>query len=349
MKFSQIINITFASSILLITADGIAQVPTSVPTAKKRTAKELIKDAVKNGPVDVSGGPKVSGSAGASGSASGSSTTLGSQSASLPKTDANVSISSIEDAQKFATETLPDLGLKISKKFKEVKKELKSLKKDFNGRDYEGLKVEKQTLRQGSGNSLTYSEFYTLKEYKQPNSYNRHLFWFDHKANRIVEGIGRDKERNDLMHGPFKKYLGDLVVEEGWYYLGTKHGRWELYDKNYNLINKEYYEYGFQRDAEISYYDESQTKIKEVKPKNYDKVTGEYYFFNESGTLAEQGFMDDSVKVGQWIEYFPTGNRRKKETQYGRDCYDTAFEPYTIREYDEKGKMVYESPKIKKN
>ena len=63
-----------------------------------------------------------------------------------------------------------------------------------NGRDYEGIKVEKQLIRQGTGNNLTFLEFYTLKEFTQPNSYNRHLFWYDRKANRIVEGIGRIKK-----------------------------------------------------------------------------------------------------------------------------------------------------------
>lgn len=244
---------------------------------------------------------------------------------------------------------MPDLGLKLQKTIKDVKKEIKGLKKEFNGRDYEGIKVEKQLIRQGTGNNLTFLEFYTLKEFTQPNPYNRHLFWYDRKANRIVEGIGRDRATNDLMHGPYKKYLGDLVVEEGWYYLGAKDGRWELYDKNYNLLNKEYYDRGFFQDSEISYYDENKTKIKEVKPKLYGKVTGEYLTFNESGTLAEQGMMDDSVKVGRWIEYYPTGNRRKKETQYGKDCYDNGFESYIVYEYDEKGKITFESPKIKKN
>lgn len=309
----------------------------AVPTAKRRSAKDIIKDAVEIN------GPKVSG--GVSGSAGGTSA-LGSQNASLPA--ANFNISNADDARKLATETLPDLGLKISKGFKKVKKELKSHKREFNGRDYEGIKVKKETITLGSSSSPTYIEFYTLQEFKQPDNYSRHLYWFDHKANRIVEGIGRDKTKNDLMHGPYKKYQGDLLVEEGWYYMGTRHGRWEQYDKNNNLLNKEYYEKGFARDARISFYDGSQ-KIKEVLPVNFNKVTGEYFLFNDNGTLAEQGMMDDSVKVGQWVEYYPTGNRRKKEVQYGKDCFDTTFESYVIREYDERGKVIFESPRLKKN
>ncbi len=303
----------------------VAQVPQAKRKGDKDYKKETLQEKLGRLPVGIST-PQAS--------------------ASLPGGN---NISSIDDAKKFATETLPDLGLKISKTFKDVKKEIKGLKKEFNGKDYEGIKVQKQLIRQGSGNSLTFFEFYTLKEFTQPNPYNRRLFWFDHKANRIVEGIGRDRETNDLMHGPYKKYLGDLIVEEGWYYLGTKDGRWESYDKNYNLLNKEYYERGFYQDSEISYYDEKQSKIKEVKPKLYGKVTGEYFSFYESGTLAEQGFMDDSVKINKWVEYYPTGNRRKKETQYRKDCYDTSFESYILYEYDEKGKITFESPKIRKN
>lgn len=310
----------------------------AVPTAKRRSAKDIIKDAVEIN------GPKVSGGVSSS---TGGTSALGSQNASLPA--ANFNISNADDARKLATETLPDLGLKISRGFKKVKKELKSHKREFNGRDYEGIKVKKETITLGSSSSPTYIEFYTLQEFKQPDNYSRHLYWFDHKANRIVEGIGRDKTKNDLMHGPYKKYQGDLLIEEGWYYMGTKHGRWEQYDKNNNLLNKEYYERGFARDARISYYDGLQRKIKEVVPVNFNKVTGEYFLFNDNGTLAEQGMMDDSVKVGQWVEYYPTGNRRKKEVQYGKDCFDTTFESYVVREYDERGKVIFESPRLKKN
>lgn len=272
--------------------------------------------------------------------------------ATLPKASASAggkSVNNMDDAKKLFTETLPDLGLKISKKYKQVKKELKSMKKEFNGRDYEGISVEKQLVRQGTGNTLTYLEFYTLKNYQQPNPYNRHIYWYDRKANRIVEGIARDKNTNLLLHGPYKKYVNEVLIEEGWYYLGAKDGRWELYDKDFNLLDKYYYDRGFYADSEISYWDASQTKIKEVKPKLYGKVTGEYLFFNESGTLATQGAMDDSIQVKEWIEYYPTGNRRKKVTQHGKDCYDTSFEPYTVYEYDEKGKIIFESPKAKKN
>ena len=265
-----------------------------------------------------------------------------SASASLP---GNTKINNPADAKKFATETLPDLGLKIAKKFKELKKELIGKKKEFNGKDYEGFPVEKQLIRQGSGSRRTFFEFYTLKQFQQPNPYQRNIFWYDTKTDRIIPALARDHQTNKILHGPYTKFLEQNVVEEGFYYLGAKHGRWEKYDKDFNLLDKEKYEKGFFAESKITFYDEKQTKIKEVLPKNYGKITGEYYFFNESGTLAEQGMMDDSVKIGQWIEYFPLGNKRKKETQYGKDCYDKSFEPYVLREYDEKGKLIFEAKK----
>ncbi|AFK03162.1 hypothetical protein Emtol_2023 [Emticicia oligotrophica DSM 17448] len=319
------ISCLFFTSTSLIFAQSTDAVPKAKRKGEKGYEKETIQEKLDRLPVGV---------------------TTPRASASLP---GGTNISNIDDAKKFATETLPDLGLKLKKTIKDVQKEIKTMKHEFNGKDYEGIKVTKQLIRQGTGNNLTFLEFYTLKDFSQPNPYNRHLYWYDRKANKIVEGLGRDRATNDLMHGPYKRYLGDLVVEEGWYYLGAKDGRWELYDKNYNLLNKEYYERGFYQDSEISYFDERKTKIKEVIPKLYGKVTGEYLLFNESGTLAEQGMMDDSVKVGRWVEYYPTGNRRRKEVQYGKDCYDTTFESYVVYEYDERGRITFESPKIKKN
>ncbi len=309
---------------LVFCSSVFAQVPRAVKKGEPGYKKESLKETMNRLPIEVLT-PKAS--------------------ASLPGGN---NISNIDDAKKFVNETLPDLGLKINKSIKKIKKELKSVKKEFNGKEYEGLKVEKHLIRQGSGANLYFLEFYTLKDFIQPNNYVKHLYWYEARSNRIVEGMGRDKQGNLLLHGPYKKYLGEQIIEEGWYFVGAKDGRWELYDKNFNLLNKEYYEKGFYADSEISYYDEQQSKIKEVKPKLFGKVSGEYFLFNESGTLAENGMMDDSVRVGKWVEYYPTGNRRKKEIQYARDCYDSTGS-YVLYEYDEKGKIVFDGTKTPKN
>ena len=252
------------------------------------------------------------------------------------------------DADKFKNSTLPDLGLKVSEKAKKLKKSLKKDPNKFDGRKFEGLAVVHEYIRQGSGSRSTYIDFYTLNEPNmKPSPYLRDVFWYDMKGNRITNALARDEKTNKIMHGPYKKYVGENLVEEGFYFVGAKHGRWERYDKNFNLTDKELWDKGFLAESSLSYYDEAQTKIKEVVPRLYNKVSGDYFLFNESGTLAQQGKMDDSVKVGVWIEYFPSGNRRKKETQYGKDCYD-GTEPFVLREYDEKGKIIYESKEGKR-
>ncbi len=265
------------------------------------------------------------------------------------KAPGNNNISSVEDARKFVKETLPGYGTKAKEKAKKTKKAIAEAKeKVFDGKKYKNIALEKRIYKRGTGSRMTYIEFYTLKDHQQPDPYNRTFFWFDEKRNRIVEAVSRDPKANFLLHGPYREYKGENLVKEGFYYVGTKDGRWETYDNDFLLIDKEYYNKGFYADSEISYYDADSSKIKEVIPVLYGKKTGQYYRFHEEGTLAEEGEMDNGVKIGKWVEYYESGNRRKKEVQYGKDCYDTT-EPLTLREYSADGKMTFEDESVKRN
>lgn len=316
--------ILFTSFFSLILIAGVKAQDPVIPKAKtkaerkaerkKMTLEERIEDTL---PVDVN---------------------LPSASAKLPGDN---NISSVEDAKKFINETLPGYGAKAKKRAKKAKKKIAEVKALFDGKNYIKLPVEKQLYRRGSGSRMTYIEFYTLDTKKEPSPYHRTLTWYDLKRKRIVEAIARDRESNVLLHGPFKEFRGEVLIKEGFYYLGQKHGRWVTYDKDFVLLDKIEYNKGYYADSRISYYDVDSTKLKEVLPELYDKVTGEYLLYHDNGTLAMEGWMDDSVKVGKWIEYYETGNRRKKETQHPRDRYDES-ETYVIREYDEKGKLTYE-------
>lgn len=252
-------------------------------------------------------------------------------------------ISNVDDAKKFLNETLPNISGEAKKKAKKLKGKLK--KDGFNGRNYEKIAVQKKIVKRGSGTRLVYQEFYILKDNKPASMYNRTLWWYDIKNRKIVEAITRDTRTNILLHGPFKEYRGENLMSEGYYYMGAKHGRWTDYDKDFNLVNKEYYVKGYFADSEIKYFGTDSSKIAEVTSKSYGKTTGQYYKFYDDGTIAEEGKYDNSKKVGKWIEYHKGGNRRKKETQYPNDYYDEK-EPFVLREYDEKGKMIFEAEKL---
>lgn len=257
-------------------------------------------------------------------------------------------ISSVEEAKKYMKETLPGYGAEVKAKSKKARKELEKAKeKLFNGKEYEGLAVDKQLIRRGSGSRMRYTEFYTLKEYENPSPYVKEIYWFDTKTSRVVNAQNRDKSRNVLMHGPYKEYVGESLMKEGFYYKGMKHGRWVSYDKDFILLDKTEYSKGFLEDAEISYYDEAAEKIKEVIPMQFGEQTGDYLLFHENGTLATEGQYDKGKRVGTWIEYYQDGNKRKKETRYGTDCYDTT-PPLVVREYSPTGEMTFEHESVKR-
>jgi antitoxin component YwqK of YwqJK toxin-antitoxin module len=258
-------------------------------------------------------------------------------------------ISNLEDARKFVSETIPAVNSKIKSNTKKAKKELAKAKaKIFDGKNYEKIPIEKHYFKRGTGPRMVYIEFYTLKNSAKPSPYNRNLWWFDLKNKKIVEALSKDITTNKLLHGPYFEYYGDVLVKEGAFYMGAKHGRWEEYDRDFILTDKIYYHKGVYEESKITYYDADSLKIKEIMPMYYGKVTGDYFHFHEDGTLAIEGQYDNAVKVGKWIEYFEGGNRRKKETQHGTDCYDKT-EAFVLREYDAKGKLLYEDKSIKKN
>ena len=126
--------------------------------------------------------------------------------------------------------------------------------------------------------------------------------------------------------------------------MGVKDGRWENYGPENELENKVYFEKGFTAGSIIHYYDASKKKIQEVIPRFYGKVRGTYYSFYPSGSLKEDGRLDDSVKVGRWREYheFGSGGRLKKEWKFAKDKFD-ATEPILIQERDQQSKVIFQT------
>ncbi|MDP4678856.1 MAG: hypothetical protein NWS46_00640 [Cyclobacteriaceae bacterium] len=195
-------------------------------------------------------------------------------------------------------------------------------------------------------------EFYYLKEPREVDEYVRDIYWYDTKKRRVVVSSAArvDKSIGKILHGPYKKTLidseeGDKIIEEGIYYLGTKHGRWSNWNSSDILVSKEKYYKGWPKESRVQYYDRGRKQIKEVIPVHFGEKEGNYFVFYESGNVAVQGEYQFDKKVGVWTEYYDLRNRKKRQVQHGKNPFDESFKPYIMKEWDAKGKQIYESAK----
>ena len=224
----------------------------------------------------------------------------------------------------------------------------KNIKKKLAPKDeYQGVKTEKRIAQYGSGNRTTVEEVNVIKyvEDEKISPYLQEIWWFDQSQNRIVNTPIKDAKNPLICHGPYRKFVNQVLVEEGFFYQGGKDARWEKYGTDFELEDKSVYKKGFPAESSISYYDADQKKIKEIIPIVYGKVRGQYLSFFPNGLLAMEGKLDDSVRVGRWREYHEKGasGRLKKEWRYGKDKFDN-FEPVLMQERDAQAKIIYQNP-----
>ena len=256
-----------------------------------------------------------------------------------------------EQKDSYLSGIMPDLGLKM-KQLKKLKADKKA-KSKTSKTEYEGLPMLKAYTKLGSGDRTIVEEFYILKDNSaaKPLPYIREVFRYYQRTGRVTSSIVKDEDKGLLLHGPYKRYQNGELIEEGFYYAGMKDGRWERYDANFMLLDKTQWHRGVPAESRLTYFDSTHRKIREIIPVEYGKVKGTYLAFYENGLVSEEGKYDNGVKVGRWTEFYPispNGRRmRRKLTQYASDQWDTAFESYTISEWDEKGKITYERAKEK--
>lgn len=235
---------------------------------------------------------------------------------------------------------IKDIGVKASIASRKIKKKL--VAKD----EYVNIKTDRRLGQYGSGNRSTVEEINVVKfvEDESLSTYAQEIWWFDPNQSRIVNSSIKDNKTAQICHGPFKKIVNNVIVEQGFFYMGTKDGRWETFGPENELETKVYYERGFLAGSSITYHDDTKKKIKQVIPNFYGKTRGNYLSFYPSGNLKEDGKLDDSVRIGRWREYyeFGTGGRLKKEWRYGKDKFD-ASEPILMVERDSQGKIIYQN------
>ncbi len=245
-------------------------------------------------------------------------------------------------------ETIPDLGLraKAYKSQKAERKRKKALSK-LAKVEYEGIPMTTVTVKHGSGDRATFEVFHVLKAYQPINPYVRsvNIRWYDTKTKRLSSSVIKNKERSLPLHGSYQKFSGEELIEEGYYFEGVRHGRWVKYDAKYTLIDKSIWNKGFPAESQIAYYDSTHKKIKEVVPIMFGEVDGEFLEFYDEGQLKAIGKYENGKRVGRWIEYYQYRRQRKEEVQYPKNSWDDDFEPFVIREWDDKGKLTYDSSK----
>jgi len=251
----------------------------------------------------------------------------------------------VKEAKKFKDDSkafIESLGVKdLGKKI------IKTAKKKLQPKDeYAGIKIEGKLGSYGSGVRMTAEEVHVVKyvEDEALSPYLQEIYIFDPAQSRVSTIPLKDAKNAQICHGPYKKFINQKLVEEGFFYMGVKDGRWENYGPENELENKAYYTKGFLKDSYFYYYDAGKKKIKEVIPRSFGKVRGTYQAFYANGNVKEIGKMDDSVKVGIWREYHEvgTGGRLKKEWKYGADKFDIS-EPLLIQERDQQSKIIFQT------
>jgi antitoxin component YwqK of YwqJK toxin-antitoxin module len=248
-----------------------------------------------------------------------------------------------EEEQRFTIDTPASLDFQKEEEPINTTKKKKPKKKVFYG-----VKTKKAFTRKGFGEKVTYEIFYYLKKPEKPQTFARDIYWYDYDRREIRKTSTFDPAKGVLLHGPYKKKQGELLLEEGIFYKGTKHGRWMKYNRDSTLTDKEKYFKGWPKESVVTYYDPlERKKMKEITPIEYGEKEGYYYAFHENGTMAVSGEFKWDQKVGDWTEYYQTG-KRKKIITYSKEPFDKSIRPFIRAEWNEKGKEIYRNNKMVK-
>jgi antitoxin component YwqK of YwqJK toxin-antitoxin module len=215
-------------------------------------------------------------------------------------------------------------------------------KKKRKKKVFYGIKTKKGYTKRGKGKNQRLELFYVLKKPLEPDPYVRDVYWYDKKSKMIKKTSNIDPKHGKILHGPYTLKVGDQIMEEGIFYVGTKHGRWTRYDRNFILLDKAKYFKGWPKESRAAYFDKERTKLKEITPIEFGKKEGNYFLFHDNGQVAVTGEFQNNEMVGVWKEYYKYRRKQKREIQYRNDPFDKKFVPYIIREWNEEGKLIYD-------
>ncbi len=208
-----------------------------------------------------------------------------------------------------------------------------------------GIRTRKSYTRKGVADKMTIELFYVLKKPDKPTAFVRDIYWYDFTRREVRKTATFDPSKGVLLHGPYKRMQAGILLEEGIFYKGAKHGRWMKYDKQNLLDDKDKFYKGWPKESIVTYYDAIEhKKVKEMIPVEIDEREGFYYLFHENGTIAVTGEYKWGERVGDWIENYPNG-KRKKIVSYPREPFEKEIKPFVRKEWDDKGREIFSSNK----
>ncbi|TAH18700.1 MAG: hypothetical protein EAZ08_10960 [Cytophagales bacterium] len=209
--------------------------------------------------------------------------------------------------------------------------------------EYLGYRTSRTFIKHLRGKNIIIERFQYLNTFVATPPHNETIYFLNKKKREIVNAAKFDKENGALLHGLYKKTLNGETLEEGHFYLGVKQGRWEIFDKDTNLVGKYYYEKGLYAETQFTYHDKNKIKVNEIIPIHNGVRHGMYKSFYPSGRQKERGEYVDGQKVGKWYEYYDqTKYARKREIVHTNRSrpFDESFQSYITKEWDEKGKQT---------
>jgi antitoxin component YwqK of YwqJK toxin-antitoxin module len=218
-------------------------------------------------------------------------------------------------------------------------------KKKPKRKTFYGIKTRMSYTRKGVADKMTIEQFYVLKKPDKPTAFVRDIYWYDYTRREVRKTAAFDPNKGVLLHGPYKRVQAGIVLEEGIFYKGAKHGRWMKYDRQNLLDDKDKFYKGWPKESIVTYYDAAERKrVKEMIPVEIDEREGFYYLFHENGTIAVTGEYRWGEKVGDWIENYPNG-KRKKIVAYPKEPFEKEIKPFVRKEWDDKGREIFSSNK----
>ncbi len=259
-----------------------------------------------------------------------------------PKEEKNLTLES--DTLGKIAEKLESEDLALSQELTPKKRKKKEKKRR---REYLGLKTSFTTAQ----DEEKYELFRIIQmEHLPKASHLKEIHYFDPETQKIraedYASIAKKLKKGRkiyLLHGNYQLVRNGELRAEGFYNKGLKHDEWFEYDGKGILTERLKYHEGFPKESKITYYDEAQTKIKEIIPLVHGRKQGKYYQYFENGSIAQEGVMENNHKIRIWNEYFPN-KQRKKQTEYPTHWYDND-KPKLLMEWDEKGKTLFDSNK----